>query len=173
MLGVNVYGVIHALAAFLPAMRRHGQPGYIVNTASIGGLQVRKGRNGGGYAACKFAVVAISEALEHELADTPLGVAVLCPAAVSTDLYLSTRLRPARFGGPIEPPRTNPNHDELQDCGLHPDAIGRRLVAALQAGEFFVFTDTAQRPWLDERHARIGAAFDALDRYNGGPAPRG
>src|ERR1019366_8939101 len=126
--------------------------------------------NGGGYAAGKYAVVAFSEALEHELAGTALGVAVLCPAAVSTDLYLSTRLRPERFGGPLEPPRVNPNHAELQDCGIHPDEVGRRLIAAMQAGEFFVFTHTAQRTWLDERHARIMAAFDDFERYDGRPA---
>jgi NAD(P)-dependent dehydrogenase (short-subunit alcohol dehydrogenase family) len=92
---VTVYGVIHGLAAFLPGMRAHGRPGYVVNTASIGGLQVRKGRETGGYAASKYAVVALSEALDHELEGTPLGVAVLCPAAVSTGIYLSTRRRRA------------------------------------------------------------------------------
>jgi NAD(P)-dependent dehydrogenase (short-subunit alcohol dehydrogenase family) len=173
MLGVNLYGAIHGVAAFLPAMRRHGQPGYVVNTASIGGLQVRSGRNGGGYAASKFAVVALSEALEQELAGTAIGVAVLCPAAVSTDLYLSTRLRPKRFGGPVEPPSTNPNHDELQEYGVHPDDVGRRLLAAVLAGQFFIFTHAVQRSWLDERHARILAAFDDLERYDGRHTVRG
>jgi NAD(P)-dependent dehydrogenase (short-subunit alcohol dehydrogenase family) len=166
MLGVNLYGVIHGLASFLPAMRAHGQPGYVVNTASIGGMQVRKGRNTGGYAASKFAIVALSEALDHELEGTPLGVAVLCPAAVSTGIYLSTRHRPERFGGPAEPPSENAHHDELATTGVHPDAIGRRLLAAMRAGEFFVFTHAATREWLDERHERIRAGYDALDRYD-------
>jgi len=166
MLGVNLYGVIHGLAAFLPAMRAHGRPGYVVNTASIGGMQVRKGRDTGGYAASKYAVVALSEALDHELEGTPLGVAVLCPAAVSTDIYLSTRRRPERFGGPVEPPRANAHHDELQALGAQPDVIGRRLVAAMRAGEFFVFTHDVTRAWLEERHARIMAAYDSA-RMNG------
>lgn len=166
MLGVNLYGVIHGLASFLPAMRTHGRPGYIVNTASIGGMQVRKGRDTGGYAASKFAIVALSEALEHELEHTPLGVAVLCPAAVSTGIYLSARRRPERFGGPVEPPADNLHHDELHAIGVHPDEIGRRLLAAMRAGEFFVFTHDATRAWLDERHERIRAAYDDLERYN-------
>jgi NAD(P)-dependent dehydrogenase (short-subunit alcohol dehydrogenase family) len=166
MLGVNLYGVIHGLAAFLPGMRAHGQPGYIVNTASIGGVQVRKGRDTGGYAASKFAIVALSEALEHELEGTPLGVAVLCPAAVSTGIYLSTRRRPERFGGPLEPPRENAHHDELHEIGVHPDVIGRHLIAALRAGEFYVFTHPETRAWLEERHARIIAAYDS-PRMNG------
>ena len=168
MIGVNLYGVIHGVAAFLPGMRAHGEPGYVVNTASIGGMQVRKGRDTGGYAVTKFGVVAFSEALDHELADTPLGVAVLCPAAVTTGIYLSSRRRPQRFGGPAEPPQENAHHDELVETGVHPDVIGRRLVAAMRAGEFFVFTHPATREWLDERHARIQAAYDDLDRYDGG-----
>jgi NAD(P)-dependent dehydrogenase (short-subunit alcohol dehydrogenase family) len=51
MIGVNVYGVIHGIAAFLPLIRKHGEGGHVVNTASIGGLQVRPGRGTGGYAA--------------------------------------------------------------------------------------------------------------------------
>jgi NAD(P)-dependent dehydrogenase (short-subunit alcohol dehydrogenase family) len=168
MIGVNLYGVIHGVAAFLPGMRAHGEPGYVVNTASIGGMQVRKGRDTGGYAVTKFGVVAFSEALDQELADTPLGVAVLCPAAVSTGIYLSSRRRPERFGGPIEPPHENSHHDELVETGVDPDVIGRRLVAAMNAGEFFVFTHAQTRAWLDERHARIQAAYDDLDRYDAG-----
>src|SRR6185503_20805769 len=60
LLGVNLYGVIHGVRAFLPLMRRHGEGGHIVNTASIAGLQVRPGRGTGAYAASKYAVVALS-----------------------------------------------------------------------------------------------------------------
>ena len=58
IVGVNLYGVIHGVAAFLPLIRAHGEDGHIVNTASIAGFQVRAERRSGAYAATKFAVVA-------------------------------------------------------------------------------------------------------------------
>jgi hypothetical protein len=60
----------------------------------------------------------------------------------------------------------NVHHDELHAIGVHPDVIGRRLLAAMRAGEFFVFTHDETRAWLDERHERIRAAYDDLERYN-------
>ena len=164
LIGVNVYGVIHGLRFLLPLIRAHGEGGHVVNTASIGGLQVRPGRGTGGYAATKFAVVAISEALEQELAGTAIGVSVLCPAAVDTGIYEAPLRRPARFGGPFAPPDAATRKALIPD-GLHPDVVGQRVLAAIRSGEFFVFTHAEPRAWLDARHQRLMAGFDAFERY--------
>jgi NAD(P)-dependent dehydrogenase (short-subunit alcohol dehydrogenase family) len=165
LLGVNLYGVIHGIRACLPLIRRHGEGGHVVNTASIAGFQVRPGRGTGGYAATKYAVVALSESLAQELDGSGIGVSVLCPAAVDTTIYQSARRRPPRFGGPFEPPARHPNQISLEG-GLPPDAVGERVVQAIRDEELFVFTHEEPRAWLEERHRRVLAAFEATRRYN-------
>src|SRR5207248_5646882 len=83
-LDVNLQGVIDGLHAFLPGMRSQGGEAHIVNTASLAGLLA--GPALGAYNASKFAVVAISETLRHELAPHGIGVSVLCPGGVATNI---------------------------------------------------------------------------------------
>ncbi len=85
--GVNVFGVINGIRALVPRMTKHGEAGHIVNTASIGGLQVNPKLRNGSYAMTKYAVVAASEVLALNLEGSNLGVSVLCPALVATTLY--------------------------------------------------------------------------------------
>ena len=160
VLGVNLYGVIHGVETFLPLIRRHGEGGHIVNTASIGGLQVRHDFFHAPYAVTKYGVVALSEALAGELAGTNIGVSVLCPGAVNTHIWDSGKTRPARFGGPVE----QPNHAFLASMiardGIHPDRVGERVVQAIQANELFVLTHAGVREVVTARHRRIEAAID-------------
>ena len=99
VVGTNLYGVIHGIQAFVPRIRAHGEEGHIVNTASMAGLQVGN-RQTGAYAATKFAVVALSEALAKDLQDTNIGVSVLTPAAVATAGYRSSAELRGSLGGP-------------------------------------------------------------------------
>src|SRR5262249_56594800 len=92
---------INGMRTSVPRMWRHGERGHIVNTASIAGLQVNPNFRAGAYAMTKYAVVALSEALEQELAGSGVGVSVLCPAAVDTGIHPSARARPGPFGGPL------------------------------------------------------------------------
>jgi NAD(P)-dependent dehydrogenase (short-subunit alcohol dehydrogenase family) len=164
IIGVNLYGVIHGLQVFLPLIRSHGGEGHIVNTASIAGFQVRPGRRSGAYAATKYAVVAMSESLAQDLAGTPIGISVLAPAAVNTQIYRSAENRPQRFGGPFALPGNDPLQDELRS-GLNPDAVGERVVRAIRARELFVFTHMETRAWLDQRHRRIVEAYDECEQW--------
>ena len=166
LFGVNVFGVVNGVRAFLPLIRQHGEEGHIVNTASIAGLQVNPLLRNGSYAMSKFAVVAFSEALDLELADTPVGVSVLCPALVTTTLAASSTRRPARFGGPYDEPGRAAAAALLGgDSALPPEAVGERVVHAIHHREFFIFTHAEPRQWLERRHRRIMAGFDDLERY--------
>jgi NAD(P)-dependent dehydrogenase (short-subunit alcohol dehydrogenase family) len=164
ILAVNLMGVVHGVRVVLPLIRAHGEEGHVVNTASIAGLQVRPGRGSGAYAASKYAVVALSESLEQELAGTPVRVSVLCPAAVNTAIYRAGERRPEHFGGPFAPP-PNPNAAELAK-GLAPDAVGERVLEAIRAGEFFIFTHEEPREWIEARHRRLLEGFDRIAAYN-------
>jgi len=95
LLGVNLWGVVHGLRAFLPRMLAGGEAGHVVNTSSLSGLIAPPG--GGVYAASKFAVVGLTESLAQELAASgaPIGVSLLCPAGVATAIMDAERNRPA------------------------------------------------------------------------------
>ena len=102
MFAVNTMGPINGFKAFAPKLKKHGEGGHIVNTASIAGMRMAPGMNNGIYAGTKFAVVALSFAMQDAMAPHNIGVSVLCPAGVDTNIYKAGRVRPDRFGGPFE-----------------------------------------------------------------------
>ena len=162
IVGVNLRGVINGARAFVPRIQKHGQGGHIVNTSSIGGFQVAKGRDTAAYATTKFAVVAFSEGLRNDLEGADIGVSVLGPSAVNTAIYHAPRHKPDKFGGPEGGPDRTP--DELKE-GLHPDQVGRRVLAAIRDNDFYVFTHMASRERLLARHQAIIDAYDATERW--------
>lgn len=160
-LGVNVMGVVHGVRAFLPEMRDHGQGGHIVNTASIGGLQVRPGWNGGPYSATKYAVVALSESLRNELEGTNVGVSVLCPGPVRTNLANGSAARPQRFGANSAEPMPELLKAVLAG-GVDPNDVGELVLRAVRDRQFFVFTHPEHRDWIAQRHEQLMKGFDWL-----------
>lgn len=159
VIGVNVYGVIHGIRSFVPRIRRHGEGGHVVNTASIGGLQVNADWHTGAYSMTKYAVVALSEALEQELRGSSIGVSVFCPSAVRTNLFESAKNRPQRMGGAFV--RTQQHFlKEATAEGLTPAEAGERVLRGVVDGEFFILSHTEPRPRVERRHARIMSAFD-------------
>ncbi|MGZ5853777.1 MAG: SDR family NAD(P)-dependent oxidoreductase [Xanthobacteraceae bacterium] len=160
VVGTNLYGVIHGIQAFVPRLRAHGEEGHIVNTASMAGLQVGN-RQTGAYAASKFAVVALSEALAKDLQNTKIGVSVLTPAAVATEGYRSS----AQLRGSLGGPNLYPDEPADLKAGLHPDQVGKRVLDGIRANQFYLITHPETRVWIEERHARIMAAYDFADRW--------
>ena len=164
ILGVNIGGVINGIRTLVPRMMAHGEAGHVVNTASIGGLQVNPKLRNGSYAMTKYAIVAASEALALDLEASNLGVSVLCPALVATTLYASGGRRPTRLGGPFERPGADVEK-AWQSAGLPPDEVGKRVLDAVAKAEFFIFTHEEPREWIEARHRRLMAGFDSIARY--------
>jgi NAD(P)-dependent dehydrogenase (short-subunit alcohol dehydrogenase family) len=159
VLGVNLFGVIHGIRAFLPLIKAHGEGGHVVNTASIGGLQVRPGFRRGAYVTSKYAVVGLSEALAQDVAADGIGVSVLCPAAVNTQIYRSVRVRPERFGEPFRGQESETLRGLLK-AGMHPDTIGQWVLRAIRDRIFYILPHAETREWLDARHERIRDAYE-------------
>jgi NAD(P)-dependent dehydrogenase (short-subunit alcohol dehydrogenase family) len=116
VMGVNFWGVVNGLRAFTPRMIAHGEPGHIVNTSSILGLTTGAGSI---YNVSKHAVTRLTEGLYHDLkaADARIGVTVLCPGMIATNIITSARNRP----------------DDLTDDGDLPDAARQQAIAAMDA----------------------------------------
>jgi NAD(P)-dependent dehydrogenase (short-subunit alcohol dehydrogenase family) len=163
VIGVNVKGVINGIRTFVPMIRGHGQGGHVVNTGSISSLFVREGRNQGAYAMTKYAVLALSEALEQELAGSGIGVSVLCPGGVTTSIFDSAANRPDRFGGSYRRLAQEALKSAFASGALAPEVVGRRVLQAIQDNEFYILTHTGEREIVNARFDRIKAAFDRAD----------
>jgi NAD(P)-dependent dehydrogenase (short-subunit alcohol dehydrogenase family) len=164
VIGVNIKGVINGIRTFVPMIRAHGQGGHVVNTGSVSSLFVREGRNQGAYAMTKYAVLALSEALEQELQGSGIGVSVLCPGGVNTAIFDSAATRPDRFGGTYQRPEQEALKSAFATGALDPDTVGRRVLQAIQDNEFYVLTHTNERAAITARFDRITAAFDRADQ---------
>jgi len=92
VMGVNFNGVLYGLQAFVPHMLEHGEPGHIVNTASLAGMLP----GGGPYGVSKHGVVSLTEGLQNDLStrNANINASVLCPGFVDTKIYDAERNRP-------------------------------------------------------------------------------
>ena len=148
VLGVNLWGVIHGIRAFLPVMLGQGE-GHFVNTASIAGLYPGFAPS---YDASKHAVVAISEGLYRsmKLAGLPIGVSVLCPGWVNTNIMDAARNWPAALGE--QPPQAlgseiaEPHVRKAIAEAIQPAEVAAFVADAVAREKFWVFTG---QEWVD------------------------
>ena len=141
VIDVNLWGVIHVLHAFLPMIRANDDGGHIVNTASIAGLGPFVNAP---YTASKYAVVGISETLRTELAGSAVGVSVLCPGFVRTNIYKSQRNRPAELKNPTKKVGARAENSEalaaLAALATDPADLAAEVLRAIRADEFWIIT---------------------------------
>ena len=162
VIGVNVWGVIHGIRHFVPAILRHGEEGHVVNTASVAGFQNRRGTGQGPYSMSKYAVLSLSEALEHELEGTNVGVSVLCPGPVNTNIARGARNRPDHMGGPqIRANEEEVLAERLATTGLDPKRVGERVVDAIRTKTFYAFVSAVPAEIITARHRRIEGALNS------------
>jgi NAD(P)-dependent dehydrogenase (short-subunit alcohol dehydrogenase family) len=161
VLGVNLWGVIHGITAFLPTLQRQGTPAHVVNTASIAGL-VSGIAFLGPYAVTKVGVVSISETLRQEMAFTgdPIGVSVVCPSGTNTGVMDAERNRPAQFGtedrtDDAEAWRLGIKAGFTGPDGLEPEAVADQVVDAVLHDRFWVITHPDLTPTVEARFADI------------------
>jgi NAD(P)-dependent dehydrogenase (short-subunit alcohol dehydrogenase family) len=161
-LGVNLWGVIHGLKAFLPTMIERGS-GHVVNTSSIAGHLTSSSM--GPYNASKHAVAAISETLQQEMVegDTGVGVTCLCPGFVATNIVGSERNRPERLmgerpgilGGDLD--GASSAIADAYAAQMKPELVADQVVDAIRTNRFWLFTDDLADEMIRERHADIEA----------------
>ena len=162
VIGVNIWGIIHGIRHFVPAMLRHGEEGHIVNTASVAGFQNRRGTNQGPYSMSKYAALSLSEALEYELEGTNIGVSVLCPGPIATNIARGARNRPDHLGGPqIKANDEAILAERLATTGLDPMKVGARVVDAIQTRTFYAFVSAVPADVIKARHRRIEDALNS------------
>ncbi|MGI9204893.1 MAG: SDR family NAD(P)-dependent oxidoreductase, partial [Woeseiaceae bacterium] len=146
---VNVYGPLNGINLFLPKMLEHGEEAHIVNTASFSGIEGHGHQSA--YGTSKFALVGLSEFLKNDLADTNVGVSVLCPHVVDTPIIDSLKARVNKEVLAM-----------IDDMAVPAETVGDQVMRAILSDEFYVFCDgTHTRKMLEARCERM---IDAMDR---------
>jgi NAD(P)-dependent dehydrogenase (short-subunit alcohol dehydrogenase family) len=159
MINVNLWGVIHGVQAFLPILKANADGGHIVNTSSMSGL--RTVPNLGAYAVTKFGVVALSEALARELAaeNSRVGVSVLCPGPVRSDIGRSSRNRPKDLSEghltDVDIEKTPLDSSVPTPRFVDASVAGDVVVEAIKRGELYAFTHPELVASANARHAAI------------------
>jgi len=161
-MGVNLWGVIHGCRAFIPVMLRQGEEGHVVNTASIAGLI--DGHPGAPYQVTKHAVVSLSEHIYFSLAQmqAKVGVSVLCPGFVRTEIMTCDRNRPSELQNP---PRIDPPSPEVKqiiesftqaiEAGMSPKQVAETVFESIEAERLYILTHDEFDPYIQSRMESI------------------
>jgi NAD(P)-dependent dehydrogenase (short-subunit alcohol dehydrogenase family) len=159
---VNVHGVVKTVDAFLPQLRA-ADGAHIVNTASLGGIVSVPRFPLGVYIASKYACVGYSECLRAELEPEGIGVSVLCPGVVQSELYRTSAVqRPERFGGPqhVEPPSPGASPRDGVVRAMPAEAVGPIVLRGILENRLHIFTHPDALPLAEARFAAIRADFE-------------
>lgn len=169
-LGVNLYGVIHGIRAFVPRMIAANRPAHIMNTASVAGFV--SGSGSSCYGAAKHAVVRATEALYAGLKEVgaPIGVTMLCPGLVATRIYDAERSRPAELTDANGPPAESADlvgmHDDLYRNATTPEQAADIAFSGIIEDRFYVFTSTSFDEAIETRAndilARNEPSFESI-----------
>lgn len=164
VMDVNVMGVVNGTQAVAPSMKQHGEGGWIINVASMAGM------NGvpysGAYAASKAAVVSMSESWAGELKRHNIAVSALCPAFVKTRIHESLRnlqdeYQEVKEQGAAKAATSQGVNKakELVESGIPTSVLAKRVVEALQSGQTYIFTHPNFRAPIAYRSSLLDAAF--------------
>jgi NAD(P)-dependent dehydrogenase (short-subunit alcohol dehydrogenase family) len=185
VLDVDLWGPIHGVEAFLPRMVEQGRGGHLLFTASFAGLAPNFGL--GPYCVAKYGVVALAEVLHRELRQSGIGVSVLCPMRVETDIGRSRRNRPVEPGGPGSPgarrdagsttaapagetpagagvtPGLSARPDDRMAGRVLPVAVvAEQVVGSIGTDRLYIVPHEESREMIRRRFQRIDRAFEDL-----------
>lgn len=154
VLGINLWGVIHGVEAFVPRMIAQGEAGHVLNTASMAGLIASQGL--GVYNTSKYAVVGLSETLAKDLRPYGIGVSVLCPMGVDTRINASERNRPEDLRNESPPAEAAVT---LIGRTLAPETVAEMALAAMRENRLYVITHDEGLEPLRRRFQRMEQAI--------------
>ena len=166
IMGVNVGGVINGVQTFVERMKRHGEGGHVVNTASMAGVTTSPGLSI--YNTSKFAVVGLSEAMRADLQPHGIGVSVLCPGMVRTRILESERTRPDALGVDSEAAETAARaHNEIMQfamgAGIDADEVADMVLTGVRNNQLYLFPHPEMKAMVEARQQALLDAFGEPD----------
>lgn len=167
VLGVNLYGVLHGIRAFVPILLEQNEPSHVVNTCSMAGLINMP--LSGAYNVSKHAALSLTETLYHELSalDTPVGCSALCPELIRTGIGRSERNRPAHLKRPEgegtpEQALVEEAIKSSIDTGIDPAVMADRVYEGIRTDTFYLLAEE-DTSWVRACHTRLD---DIRERRN-------
>jgi len=156
VLSVDLMSVVHGVRLFVPRLLAQGRPAHIVNTSSMTGLLPLMDVSA--YAVAKSGVVMLSECLALELADegAPIGVSVLAPGFVATNIADNSRAGAAALASTA--PSNRPRSTTSITARLTADEVAEQVLDAVRTERFWILTHPEYRPIIVERAEGIGTA---------------
>lgn len=164
VIDVNLKGAAYVIQACLPYLLENPDNAHIVLTSSISGLRVYEPSRGQGmYNMTKYGLLGFGEALKVDMKPHGVGVSILCPSVVNTNISHSGKNRPEKFGGAFE---SNEDHElaNAAASGTQPLDFGRWVVKAIEQDLLYVITHPGDRALVEQRHRTILEAFDNSDK---------
>ena len=139
LLSVNLGGVVNGVQTFVPRIKAHGEGGHIVNTGSMASFIA--GPSAGIYTTSKFAVRGMTESLRWTLAPVGIGVSLLCPGLVNTQIHHSVDIRPAALSQDTgqQDPAFMTRLAELQLVGMDPVEVAEKVLRGIRDNDLFIF----------------------------------
>lgn len=172
IMGVNWWGVVNGMQSFVPRMLAHGEGGHIVNTSSLGCFVATSGA--GIYSASKFAVHGITMAMRDALKDKGIGVSVLCPANIRSNIAESIKTRPAHLAnsGYAVDEREIAALQEIYAQGMDPEELAGHVKDAIEDDRFYIIPYPEARPMLEAAFQQVLDALPPIDSDPEGQARR-
>ena len=159
VIDVNLNAVFNGVHTFVPKIQSHGEGGHIVNTASMAAFVA--GPTAGIYTATKFAVRGLSESLRLSLAQHNIGVSVLCPGLVKSQIYKSEQIRPQHLFGDAYDVDTEfmERLEQVHEMGMDPVEIGEKVLRGIKQNDLFILSHPDHKEEVRELCDEIIAAF--------------
>jgi NAD(P)-dependent dehydrogenase (short-subunit alcohol dehydrogenase family) len=167
LLGVKVLGVANGIRSFVPRMIASGEPGHIMNTGSGGSFQGQAVI--GAYASTKHAILGLTDSLRHELADHDIGVTLLCPGGVNTNIVESMK-RPSSTDDDKDIwayiTTMMADNDEATNTMIEPDHVAELALWGIQQNLPYVICAPGQKARVEQRFGAILDAHDTAARHD-------
>jgi len=163
---INLMGVVYGVEVFVPLIKSHGEGGYIINTASMAGHIA--GPSMSPYHATKYAVVGYSESIRQDLQAENIGVSVLCPAWVRTDIHNAGINKPSLARQSASDKKAfDPGVSGFAaviESGIAPDALAQWVYECMLAERFYIFSHPSMTQHIETRAGIVAADYSAIEK---------
>jgi NAD(P)-dependent dehydrogenase (short-subunit alcohol dehydrogenase family) len=161
IIDVDLWGPIHGVEAFLPRLLEQNEGGHILFTASFAGLVPNVGL--GPYCVAKYGVVGLAEVLRREMRPHGIGVSVLCPMRVQTNIGDSQRNRQSEYGGPRAAAQVEDQSEDNRNMAgqvMSVENVAALTVDAIEAERLYILPHAESRVSIQRRFAHMDRIFD-------------
>jgi NAD(P)-dependent dehydrogenase (short-subunit alcohol dehydrogenase family) len=162
VLGVNLGGTVNGIVTLLPRIKRHGEGGHIVNTASMSGLMPHPGATL--YGTSKGAVVHMIECMRAELEPQRIICSAFCPGAVQSNIADAAKTRPAQLSdtGYAEADKRRQQGGNFFHLYMTKEDVGARVLRGILNDELYILTHSEFREGVEDRAQAMCAAVPDL-----------